>query len=64
MLEQPASETLVHHVMAIRILRHGGMIIMSHKHDKQSQSLADVNVSQSKACVRSCVCSTLQKSGM
>ena len=26
---------------------------MSHKHDKQSQSLADLNVSLPKGCVRS-----------
>ena len=53
-LVQPANETLVHNVMTIRQLRHGDAIITSRKHDKQSQSLAYVNVSQPKARVRSC----------
>ena len=57
MLEQPANETLVHNVMRIRKLRHGDAIITSHKHDKQSHTLADVNVSPPEACVRSCDCS-------
>ena len=47
-LEQPASETFVHNVMMIRYLHHGDAIITSHKHDKQSQPLADVNVSPPK----------------
>ena len=46
-----ASETLVHNVTIIRQLCHGDTIIMSNKHDKQSQSLADVNVSPLKAHV-------------
>ena len=53
MLEQSASETLIHNVMTIHSIRHGGMIITSHKHDKQNQLLADVKVSPSKASVRS-----------
>ena len=43
-LKQPSSETIVHNVMAM-LLRHGDTIITSQKHDKQSQSLAYVNVS-------------------
>ena len=57
MFEQPASETLVHNVKAIRQLRHGDTIITSHKQEKQSQSLADVNVSLPKVRVRSHDCS-------
>ena len=57
MLEQPASETLVHNVMTILKLRHCDTIIKSHKQDKQSQSLADANVSPPKAHVRSHDCS-------
>ena len=54
-LEQPASETLVHIVMTISQLRHGDTIITSH--DRQSQSLADVDVSPPKAGVESHDCS-------
>ena len=41
MLEQPASETLVHKVMAMCLLRCDDTIITSHKHNKQRQSLPD-----------------------
>ena len=56
-LEQPASETLVHNVVTISQLCHDDTIITSHKQDKQCQSLADVNVSSPKARVRSHDCS-------
>ena len=57
MLEQPASKTFVHNAMTIRQLCHGDAIISSHKHDKQSQSFGDVNVSPPKAPVGSRHCS-------
>ena len=41
MLEQPASETLLHKVMALCLLPGDDTIITSHKHNKQRQSFPD-----------------------
>ena len=54
-LEQQSSETILHNIMTIHYY---DTIITPHKHDKQSQSLADViGLRLLKAHVRSRDCS-------